>query len=224
VRSSLFLRQQLARAILAGRKTQIRVPIRPGQERCSYEPGHSYVVQARRGGEQLARVLVTDVREELLHEISEPDVHRMGFGSRRELFEAWWEEYREGPGYEPPYIPIRVSVLEIERDRSHRPHLLAAHIIAGKQGPYTENWHNALPEEPEAIDDETLERYAAQANQDTQDERERRRLEHEARSLTDRLAELERAEAAGDPDAPRYIAGIRKRLDAAERALAKRAA
>ncbi len=109
----MIFKSRLTKLILAGKKTQTRRP-RRGEEECRYHAGRSYAVQPGRGKESIGRILITEVREEMLHELSQADAIREGFRTTEEFFDYWRELYHEGPvGLEVP-----VWVISFELDRS----------------------------------------------------------------------------------------------------------
>jgi hypothetical protein len=131
----MIFKPRLVRLILAGKKTQTRRP-RRGEEECRYQVGRSYAVQPGRGMESVGRILITDVREELLHELTQPDAIREGFRTTEEFFDYWRELYREGP----VGLKVPVWVISFDLDRSHQPRLLHRQSERG----YTINRHDAL--------------------------------------------------------------------------------
>lgn len=101
----------------------------------------------------------------------------------------------------------------VELDREQAPRFLHRRSEKG----YTHSTIDAMPDEPEAIDDRTLNRFADEA-------RERHAAfvaAQETRSLAERLAALERL-ASGGADVRHQLMAIERRIRAAERKAAQR--
>lgn len=221
----MIFKPQLVRLILAGRKTQTRRRVKPGELECRYRPGHSYAVQPGRGKAEVARIYILSVQAAMLHEISEDDARAEGFTAsgektaRRAFLDYWWELYREGPGHEgDPWYPVEIPVWAItfRLEQEERPRFLRP-----KSG-YTSNPNEALPDEPEALDARTL-NAMARANARDLAEHYRETIERCRRlALADRLAELQSEAQRVGIDVSGDLRLIEKRVESIERKLGQR--
>lgn len=150
-------------AIVRGEKTRHSVPYRrePAVQR-----GRSYVAQTlkfdkegKRSHRDFAQIKVLGVREQLLREVTDEEAQAEGFPNRGAFF-RWWRETHErveAPASEDePITRIPIWVVTFELDRSHHPRLLHKKPHRG----YTSNPHEALRDEPEAVDEVTLKAFA----------------------------------------------------------------
>jgi len=85
--------------VVNGTKTQTRRIVHDG-EPCRYVVGRTYAVQKERCGKAICRILVVDVRQEMLDDITDFDASLEGFDNR-EAFIAGWKSLHGG------YIPTR---------------------------------------------------------------------------------------------------------------------
>lgn len=189
----MIFRPALHRAIIAGRKTQTRRPVKPGQTRCRYEPGRTYAIQPGRGQPSDGhRIHILDVHQEHLGDITFTDARAEGFKTTQD-FKTYWVQLHDKAWAEKPirvpcdcwthsqpgdhfrlrditerdllqrfdqrHANTTVWVITFAYDTSEQPRFLAARSEHG----YTSNRHRALPDEPEAVNDLTLRRYARDA-------------------------------------------------------------
>ena len=84
----MIFRPQLARAVIDGRKTQTRRPVK-GDQPCRYLVGHDYAVQPGYGKPAIGRVQILDVREERAGDISHYDARAEGFRTTDDFKEYW---------------------------------------------------------------------------------------------------------------------------------------
>jgi uncharacterized protein YhfF len=84
----VIFRPELARQIRQGRKTQTRRPVKPG-EPCRYREGKSYAVQPGRGQTATCRIHITSVRLETAGEIAFTDARAEGFTTTDD-FKTYW--------------------------------------------------------------------------------------------------------------------------------------
>jgi hypothetical protein len=137
----------MVRAIATGRKTMTRRPAKPSDTECRYKPGKSYAVQPGRGrSSDGVRLVVTDVRTELLGLITYDDARAEGFKTRAE-FMAYWVALHDRPWlqrqierfqsdqaalgdeayarrFDAHHADRLVWVIRFELDHEHRPRLL----------------------------------------------------------------------------------------------------
>ena len=67
--------------------------IKKGSHRLMYVVGRTYAVQPNRGKKAVARILLTGLRREQVHAITEEDAHAEGFVSRDEFLATWYTIY-----------------------------------------------------------------------------------------------------------------------------------
>jgi hypothetical protein len=207
----MIFRPELANKIRAGEKTQTRRPIKPGEATCRYKVEHSYAVQTGRGKPQVARIVVTDVRQERLGDISRDDAKREGFKRKGfgdpDTFKAYWSEMHGGID-----LDQLVWVISFELDRDTPRYLAPAQ--PGRPD-YTHDRTRAL-DPAEVVDDMTLDQYAhdnqARFEATHQTEIGRRNL----RSSMERLKRI--AKAHGDHGSAaaiisRHVEQIERELD-----------
>lgn len=138
----MIFKPQLVRKILEGKKTQTRRPVKPGELECRYRPGRSYALQSGRGRPAIAQITIREVVEQGLGEISYADALAEGFRTV-ELFIDYWRGL-----YGTVDLEQRVWVISFALDRDPPPRLLHAKSQYG----YTSDPHEALPDEPEAME------------------------------------------------------------------------
>lgn len=92
----MIFRPELAAKVLAGDKTVTRRlcsdnPRSPWwRERCAFEPGRDYAVQAKRGTPSIGRIRIVSVQRcQWLSAISHHEALREGFKSGVAFIEAW---------------------------------------------------------------------------------------------------------------------------------------
>lgn len=186
-----------------------------------YVPGHTYSVLQKRmvKGENgkkratwvaRARVRVTEVYSQDLHDATMEDVEREGHRSRRDLFVAlgYYEHVRG---------PVPTWVVRFERDDEDEPLFLHKHTGGG----YTNRLSEAMLREPEAIDRDTLAVYSHEAHERDAERETRRRQEWEDQALWIRVEALEKVEA--QYGLGREMSRVRAAVAAAESKHAKRA-
>ena len=76
--------QHTYKLVLAGNKTHTRRLKRPRMT-----VGKSYAVQPGRNKKSVARIVVTEIHQERLGDISLAGARAEGYGSREEFFESW---------------------------------------------------------------------------------------------------------------------------------------
>lgn len=188
-----------ARLILAGRKTQTRRRVRPGETECRYRLGGSYAVQHDRQTPATGRLIVVSVARQALGDITLRDAKAEGHRTRQEFFDFWGGLFPtmtlDDPVWALVICPDRDPVRLLHRDSSRG---------------YTTKRHQALPDEPEAVDDDALAYFTARARGRERDRRDSIPLDH-------RLGRaLDRASSSG-VDVTREAAAIARRVDAIER-------
>lgn len=210
----MIFRPELARKIARGEKTMTRRPIKPGEKHCRYREGRDYAVQPGRGKPAAFRILILTVEDQALGDLTYRDARAEGFKTRDE-FQAYWTSLH---GHYDPGMPVWAIRFRLHADQ---PRLLMP-IGAGHHDPqanpgidmpadhgYTSDHNRSVRDEPEAVDERTQDRFAAQA-------RERERVSRsetwtEARDIL--TAQLDRLKAAGPGrHAAREIRAIEARI------------
>lgn len=174
----------------------------------------------RKEGHVVCHVTVVDVKQALLHEITQVQAMAEGFKTRADFWRAWWERYHEGPGLpDSPEWPIRIPVwvVRFELDPSHRARLLAT--ASDVNHGYTESPEMAVePErEGEGVEPEWDERFSLEAAQTRTVTAEKAQLRRERHELDQRLMRvLEDARLQGvDVSSPLRV--IERQLEKIER-------
>jgi hypothetical protein len=182
----VIFRPDVARLILRGGKTATRVPVKPGEGRPPFRIGHSYAVQPGPGRAALARVVVLEAEHELLGDVGFEQARAEGHRTTDDFKVAWVRQHdrawlrRQEPdppadGSDPEPVPDELLIERFDRrhadrpvwaigfqlDTSHRPRFM--HRLSERG--YTANERDAVPEEPEAVDAATQERFAAEARE-----------------------------------------------------------
>ena len=163
----MIVSAQDAKRISSGRKTQLRIPRHRRAPECDRVIPITYhepvAFSHRTEPVTLCRVKILQRWESEVFAISESEVEAEGCETRDEFLEQWGR------------YNFDVWVLRFELDRRDRPRLLTSRIVAGRQGAYVDNPIRALPDEPEAVDAETLEWITREARySDRRRERQRR--------------------------------------------------
>jgi hypothetical protein len=96
-KSGLTFRLELAKLVRAGRKTETRRVVTPGQP-YRLQPGDDVAVQPGRGKRALCRVTIESVERERLGDLDDRAARAEGFDSRDEFFAYW----RDLHGYALP--------------------------------------------------------------------------------------------------------------------------
>ncbi|WP_217913221.1 hypothetical protein [Miltoncostaea marina] len=182
--------------IARGEVTMARRLVRAGEERCRYRPGCSYAVQPGPGGSSIGRLVVTRTRREALGAVTVADARREGHGGRAPLTAfvfAWlaqhdreWRDVLDlvsdeeaAERFRARWARREVWVLEFIRDPAVAPRLLHRHSERG----YTAAPSDAMPDEPEAVDEWTQATITREANM-----RDEQRAEDRRREARDQLA------------------------------------
>lgn len=87
--------------VLSGTKTMTRRKVKPGRisgtvAPCTYHPDRHYAVQRHRGGLEVARITILEVRREPVGEISHPDARLEGFLSTAHFADYWMRLHDSG--------------------------------------------------------------------------------------------------------------------------------
>lgn len=198
---------RLAHLVMAGKKTSTRRIAQPGEERCRYVVGRSYAIQPGRGRSAIGRLRVTAVRQEALGELTFKDALAEGFKTRDDFWAYWCDLH----GVQAPNLDQLVWVIGFEVDRAHRARLLHRNSERG----YTDQPHEALEGEPEAVDPATLKREWSEGA-----ERRHDKARAEAKGeLEDRLASARKRARAAGVDTRSQEAAIERRIEGLERRL-----
>ncbi len=231
----MIFKPELVRAIRTGKKTQTRrkVKTRDGiRLPCPYKVGRSYAIQRGRGQEaEPETISIVDVHTERAGDISYSDARREGFRTTDDfkaywvrLYDGRWIQGLEGENptpdetldpielvarFEKAHAATLVYVISFRLDEEPR-YLAPAARPAGTVLGYTHMQHQAMPDEPEAIDAEEQERQTKDARS-----MEKRRTDNDTRSVRSQL-EANIADLAARPDIGRAAA---RRLDRMRRDL-----
>jgi hypothetical protein len=221
----LIFRAELAQKVKRGMKTQTRRPIKPGETACRYEEGKNYAVQPGRGRKAICRIEILSVDREPLLESLDDDVARAeGFQNFGEFIDYWQGLYGKRTDLEVDVWAIRFELWRPHERTVREPvRLLALQNGRRNAGQYTQLKNAALPGEPEAIDPAVIESLSS-----TQESMQRwvmNRVEAESRiSLSYRLDRVLEEARSHDVDVRWQVASIRKRIEALESKVRKRAA
>jgi hypothetical protein len=101
----MLFQKRLADKILNREKTQTRRIVKEGERfqtfpplpttvldangRIKWQVGRDYAIQIKRGGKAVGRFWITDIRREIVAQISDEDAKAEGFAGRNEFFIAW---------------------------------------------------------------------------------------------------------------------------------------
>lgn len=172
------------RKVLAGLKSEIRLPAKPGEEHCKFRKDRDYAIQTRTNGSALGRVRVLAVDRQRLGDITLDSVRREGFKSQAEFVNHWVSVYHDWNDATKVFVivfmlandPVRLLARDSSRGYTHHPKL-------------------AMQHEPEAVDVHTQRKYAedARANED------RRRQLMRSRLAQLREAGIKSIKNGGDP-------------------------
>jgi hypothetical protein len=220
-----------------GRKTRVTRPRRmlgslrvgaivPVQEEVTRKDPWSRKERSSR--ETRCYVKVVSIENAYAHEITDQEARAEGFADRQAFFERWRARHGVRPevdtvaGPRPIEIPVFVAVIELDERRF---------LAEGRRGVpadphgYVHGPGGAMAGEPEAIDSESQELYAMQADQTAVAEggrREQRRREKWERAQ--RLARAEQLSKLSGVDVSGDLRVIDQRLDRIEDKLGRRAA
>jgi hypothetical protein len=139
----VIFKPELVDKIVMGRKTQTRRPVK-GEQRLKV--GKVYAVQRRRNGPSVTRIRITDIRQELLGDITPRDAQAEGFKNTDRFF-TFWEQI-----YEKVDRKQAVWVLTFEHIAEER------EIYLGRKGGYTEAPGLSIDPEAPAVPPATVER------------------------------------------------------------------
>lgn len=212
---SLILRPHLVGAIRRQEKTQHLLRVAKHKV-CPYKIGNSYAVQSIQHQEGIprissekCRVRVVATWQSSLDRLTDEDAKQEGFDDLSQLIAWWRQKHNEGPMMD---VPLHVVRFELDHEERLR--------YLGKVG-YTHSAAMAIPESEAAIGEGLQERYSKEA-QSRHTERETERRERwEAQRLSDRVRALESLPRS---EVGRYLLGIERRVEAAERRLRREAA
>lgn len=217
----------LARKVLAGQKTQTRRPVKEGKD-CRYRPHHNYAVCPGRGKPESGRILITEVREERVGDISLRDARAEGFRTTIEFKAAWLRLYDES-WVEAHDLPATGLVLsdEMIADRFEERHADTSvwvieftlpvdpiRLLADRhaKSDYVDTPARAMPDEPEAVDERSLQRIVDRSGMESGQWQAVQDAQRESQSLDTQLRELlHRADRMG-LDVRRQEQSIRQRI------------
>lgn len=206
----MTFRPKLIAKIVAGHKTETRRP--RTDDRCQYRVGKDYAVQPGRGKHEVARIEITDVRQEALGDIDDKGARREGFKNRAEFMDYWLELY----GELDEALPVWAITFKAVGPKA----LYLTHPIPKRQGDYTTNAEKAI-DDLETVDRPTLESYAKDARAKPH-AATRKLWEHEREQLAGSIERLEQDVGANDLLASE-LRVLRRRLAAIDRKLQRAA-
>lgn len=166
----------LARKVLVGSKTETRRPVREGKT-CRYRVGHTYAVQPGRGRAEEGRILVTGVYEQRLGDIAFVNARAEGFRTTADFKAEWMRLYDKAwvaahgaedldladetvaQRFEDRHADTRVWVIQFMLPIDQIRLLADRHAKAD----YVDTPARAMPDEPEAVDEQTQERISKDA-------------------------------------------------------------
>lgn len=205
-----------ARQISRGQKTQTRRPIKPGETKCRYKPGHTYAVQPGRGKPSVCRIEILTVAEQRLGDLTYQDARAEGYKIRDDFWAAWADIHGGAADLAQPVWAITFRL------HADVPRLLVPGTGGARYDPkdegkpdtpgdhgYTTNPARAMRDEPEAVPADTQERMARDAR--AKERVTRSQAWAEARTVL--VDQLERLKAAGPGrHAAREIRAIEARI------------
>lgn len=115
---------EMVRLITTSRKTQTRRPVRGDEPKSRYRPGRSYAVQPGRGKPASLRIVITDVRQEPLGDLTLADAHAEGFRTTDE-FRLYWVAL-----HDKAWIARQHKLLDAEHDFTDEDRAETIHIRA----------------------------------------------------------------------------------------------
>lgn len=252
--SGLMFKPALIREIVRGKKTMTRRLVKHDKagtlRDCRYKIGRTYAVQPGRGKpSDGTRVLITDVRTELLGEISFDDARAEGFRTTDDFKRYWvrlhdeaWLE-RQAQAADVPAADLDDELLDarfLERHAELLVWVIAFELSVDEvlylhrhtAGGYTTNPAEAMrgdagtPREiapPAAV----VDRYASEAAKRDTERRQHvvdQALEVAGSSRPRRLAVLEKLAEESDVDVSNQLRAIERRLEAVEQKIRRSSA
>lgn len=238
----MIFRPELARLVRQGRKTQTRRPTRSG-EPCRYRQGKDYAVQPGRGQSATCRIMVDEVRQERLGDIAFADARAEGFTTTEDFKAAWvaihdraWLEHEtamldeaendDGVVLDRDVWLARRSLDMFAERHAHRDVWVIRFRLHAEEELrllalrsdelYVTNSAQALPGEPEAVDEDTQKRITANAGTVQRQwgsiEQARRDRDRALLSREDQLVRLRRAARLRSVDASRELWALQNML------------
>lgn len=208
VQQALVLSAEQIHLVVRGQRTALLVPRRAERgDRPPYRAGSAIALQVGATRPARARVVVSRITDIALSELDDDQARELGHTDLDDLMAAWVAERGEWNEN------ARAWLLRITPDTAAPARLLHRDSSKG----YTVHPHEALQEEPEAVDEHALERASISAGR-TEQERFAAQLAERAQ-----LPEVERLQLAIDDarargvDIEHALWLIRKRLTALER-------
>lgn len=196
----MIFSSEMAKLILAGRKSQTRRVVKDSELQCRYVPGRSYALQGKRWKADQPRITVLEVRPEQLGQISLRDVRREGFRTTEE-FKAYWVKLHKR--FDSEQLVWVISF--VLGDQTDTPRLLAARPGA-PHGDYVQNPVRALVGTAEEVSAPIQARYSREASERLSEAARRRRR------LASVLAEL--ATLAPTPQQKKRLRSIEHQIKA----------
>lgn len=217
---SVIFSPELARAILSGRKTTVRIPIRPSHQHvwtdaqgrthrqtvCPYRVGHSYAIQPG-GKSAIGRFLVRWVDFAQLDALDYSEARAEGFKTQRDFYDHWLRTH----GYIDPAQAVWVIRFTVDTDSDR-------FLAPAGQPPsdYTSNVHRSLEPVPVVPREVQAEMSREASERDDQMRREWLR-EREQMTLSERVRSLEGLRNGRRADVSRELRVISDRIERAER-------
>lgn len=211
---------ELARAILSGRKTTVRIPIRPSHQHvwtdaqgrthrqtvCPYRTGHSYAIQPG-GRTAIGRFLVISIEQAKLMDLEFADARAEGFKTQRDFYDHWLQAY----GHIDPDQRVWMIGFTVDTDSDR-------FLAPAGQPPsdYTSNVHRALEPVPVVPREVQAEMSREASERDDQMRREWLR-EREQMTLSERVRSLGGLMNGRRANVSRELRVIEDRIGRAER-------
>lgn len=220
----MIFRPGLVRLIAAGKKTATRRVVKPGEERCAYRIGRSYAVQIGRGKPAVLRVVIAAVEPQRLGDLTYDDARAEGYRTRADLAHTWMVSHDQGytdddrddddtatlTRWERRHGDTPVWAITFTLDTAESVRLLHRRSEHG----YTTRREDALSDEPEGVDAQTLDAFAADNRARHTAARPDDELARRARTLGRRVREETLATSRAGIDVTTELDRITRELDA----------
>ena len=142
------------RHVLTGRKSQVRVPYK-GEPACRYRIGRNYGIKPNPRAEEACRIVILATTLQTLADVTDQDARREG----HQNLAGYHQHIRDGnDGKLDLTQQVWALQFDVHRDPVRLLHRDSTHG-------YTENPHNAMGDEPEAVDVQTQEQISKDARE-----------------------------------------------------------
>lgn len=237
----MIFKPGLLERILAGKKTMTRRPVKPGELACEldlartttrfvagcrYVPGRDYAVRAGKTAPGIGRIRITAVRLEHLGDITPQDAIAEGFKRTDEFF-AHWQQLHGAVEREQWVWAISFDLVRemparlLARDSSHGYTEKRALALGPDNTEHREVFEEPrtglrrvlIEDEPEAVDEFTLERFATEARATGEVLRGEQKLKERSRSVARRVREEALRSGRAGVDVSPELAAIEEQLE-----------